>query len=548
METVTVVLLLLAAVVASSIISRAAPFPLPLPLVQIALGASIAAAFDFRIALDPEVFLLLFIAPLLFLDSWRIPKEGLYRDRWTIIALAVGLVVFTVVVAGYFIHWLIPVMPLPIAFALAAVLSPTDAVSVSAITSRTPLPKRLMHILEGEALLNDASGLVCMRFAVAAALTGTFSIVDATKTFAWLAIAGIVIGGLLAFVANAAKDFVAKRFGEETGSQILISLLIPFAAYVVAEHFHASGILASVAAGIVMGYEERSGRASAITRIRRTAVWSAVQFAGNGVIFVLLGQQLPNIIAGAGKVVQETGHESELRLVALILAIAWVLAALRFLWVWATLRLILFRAARQGVRNVPKPDWRIIAVTSLAGVRGAVTLAGIMTLPLVLQDGSAFPTRDLAILLAAGTIVVSLLGANIGLPYLTNGLKLPPEALSRREEEDEARLAAAQAAIDAVEHAVRIAEKEERDADLYMQVGTRIVTQYRDKLETWSNASKDGDVARKVGDIERGLRLIAINAERLEYYRFARSGLLSDESIRRLVREADLLETRFRPA
>lgn len=131
------------------------------------------------------------MAPLLFLDGWRIPKEGLFRDKWTILALGFGLVLFTVAGAGLFIHWLIPTIPLPVAFALAAVLSPTDAVAVSAIAERVPIPRRLMHILEGESLLNDASGLVCLRFATAAAVTGTFSLGEASTAFLWLAVGGV---------------------------------------------------------------------------------------------------------------------------------------------------------------------------------------------------------------------------------------------------------------------------------------------------------------------------------------------------------------------
>src|SRR6202011_3562615 len=140
------------------------PVPLPLPLVQIALGGVLPPLANPGVALNPDIFFLLFLPPLLFLDGWRIPKEGLFRDKGTILELALGLVVFTVVGVGFFINWMIPEMPVAIAFALAAIVSPTDPIAVSAIAARVPIPKRLMHILEGESLLNDASGLVCMRF------------------------------------------------------------------------------------------------------------------------------------------------------------------------------------------------------------------------------------------------------------------------------------------------------------------------------------------------------------------------------------------------
>src|SRR5271154_762075 len=219
------------------------PVPLPLPLVQIALGAVIASVANLGVSLKPDIFFLLFLPPLLFLDGWRIPKEGLFRDKGTILELALGLVVFTVVGVGFFINWMIPAMPLAVAFALAAIVSPTDTIAVSAIASRVPIPKRLMHILEGESLLNDASGLVCMRFAVVAALTGTFSLVDASTTFLWLAIGGVAIGVAVTWGVTQAKHWASRRFGEDAGSQVLLSLLIPFGAYLLAERFGCSGIL-----------------------------------------------------------------------------------------------------------------------------------------------------------------------------------------------------------------------------------------------------------------------------------------------------------------
>lgn len=191
METITIVLALLLAVVASGIAARLLPLPIPRPLVQIALGAVIGLAADWRVTLDPEIFFLLFLPPLLFLDGWRIPREELFRDGKTILELALGLAVFTVVGMGLLIHWMIPAMPLAVAFALSAVISPTNPIAVSAIAQRVPIPSRMMHILEGESLLNDASGLVCLRFAIAAALTGTFSLQDAAMNFLWVAFGGL---------------------------------------------------------------------------------------------------------------------------------------------------------------------------------------------------------------------------------------------------------------------------------------------------------------------------------------------------------------------
>nr|WP_249780940.1 Na+/H+ antiporter [Bradyrhizobium sp. dw_78] len=536
-------MILLLAVVVSSAFARMSPVALPLPLVQIAIGAVIASVANLGVELQPDIFFLLFLPPLLFLDGWRIPKERLFRDKGTILELALGLVVFTVIGIGYFVHWMIPAVPLAVAFALAAIVSPTDPIAVSAIAARAPIPGRLMHILEGESLLNDASGLVCMRFAIVAALTGTFSIATAIGTFLWLAIGGVIIGVGVTWVAATWKNWLSQRFGEETGSQILISLLIPFGAYLLAERLHCSGILAAVAAGIAMSYVEQSGQALPVTRVRRSAVWDLVQLTANGIIFVLLGEQLPQLFTSAARVVHETGHHKPVWLLLYVLAINFALAALRFVWVWTSLRFTLFRAALKG-EHPYVPSWRLIAATSLAGVRGTITLAGVLTLPLTMNDGSAFPARDLAIFLAAGVIIVSLVAASLSLPYLLRKLELPPEP-SRQEEEDRARIAAAEAAIQAIAQAQHDMGEGRGDADLYTDAGLRIMELYRHRIDGRSRAGKDAALARKIDEIERRLRLIALRAERTEFYRIARGHQLSEETTRKLVREVDLLESRF---
>ena len=543
MEQITIALVLLVAVVLSGILARLSPFAIPLPLVQIALGSALASTTALSVVLEPHIFFLLFLPPLLFLDGWRIPKEGLFRDKGTILELAFGLVLLTVVGVGFFINWLIPGIPLAVAFALAAIVSPTDPIAVSAIAKRVPIPKRLMHILEGESLLNDASGLVCMQFAVAAALTGVFHPGVAFLTFLQLAIGGLAIGVGVRKSLIGAKNYVSRRLGEETGSQILISLLIPFGAYLLAEHFHCSGILAAVSAGITMSYAEQSGQALAVTRMRRTAVWDTVQFTLNGVIFVLLGEQLPSIAAGAAQVVRETGHHEPAWLLLYVLAITGALALLRFVWVWVSFRFTMFSAARKG-RTIQKPSWRLLLVASLAGVRGAITLAGVLTLPLVLSDGTPFPARDLAIFLAAGVIITSLVAASIGLPLLLQGLELPPESRSDRQER-RARLLAAHAAIKAIEERQHVMGEGKPDADLYAEIATRVMEGYRQRIEGTMKTGVEAEHVQKVDDIERQLTLAGINAERAEFYRLGRTGRLADDTMRRLVREADLVDARY---
>jgi CPA1 family monovalent cation:H+ antiporter len=543
MDAIAIVLFLFLAVVVSSALTRMSPVPLPLPLVQIALGAVIAAVAHLGIDLDSDVFFLLFLPPLLFLDGWRIPKEGLFRDKGTILELALGLVIFTVLGLGFFIHWMIPTMPLAVAFALAAIVSPTDPIAVSAITARVPIPKRLMHILEGESLLNDASGLVCMRFAVAAALTGTFSPIAAAGTFLWLAIGGVAIGIAVTWGVSLVKNWVSRKFGEESGSQILISLLIPFGAYLLAEELDCSGILAAVAAGMTMSYAEQTGQALAITRVHRNVVWDIVQFTANGIIFVLLGEQMPQIWRNAARLVKDTGHHHWIWLAAYVLVVTLALAVLRYLWVWASLQFTLFRAAGKRPR-ARAPSWRLIAATSLAGVRGAITLAGVLTLPLVMTDGSAFPGRAMAIFLASGVIIVSLVAASLGLPFLLKGLKLPPEP-SHQEEEDRARVAAAAAAMQAIESALHDMGAGKSDADIYAEAGTRVMEPYRQRINGRSKTGEEGVLVRKIDEIERKLRLAGLRAERDELYRIARARDLPDEIAGKLVREIDLLEARL---
>jgi len=330
LDTITIVLVLLLAVVISGSIAKMLPWSVPQPLLQIALGGFIGFVADLRVELSPNVFFLLFLPPLLFLDGWRIPKEEMLKDSKPILELSLGLVVLTVIGIGFFINWIIPGVPLVVAFALAAVVSPTDPIAVRAITAPVPVPKRLMHLLEGEALLNDASGLVCFRFAIAAALTGSFSLYDAAVSFLWTASGGIAVGFGTTWTITRVKGWVDRRLGEESGSQILVSLLIPFASYLLAEQLHCSGILAAVAAGVTMSFVEASGKALAVTRIRRSTVWDMIQFTANGIIFILLGEQLPAILAGAAETVR-IGHYDPVWLPFYVLAIYISLVAVRFL-------------------------------------------------------------------------------------------------------------------------------------------------------------------------------------------------------------------------
>ena len=534
MAPLEIVLILLSAVVVSGVCARMLPLPVFVLLVQITLGVFVAAVANLGVRLDPEVFFVLFLPPLLFFDGWRLPKASLLRDKGMILALALGLVVFTVLGLGLLIHWMIPAMPLAVAFALAAVISPTDPVAVKAIAARVPVPKRLMQLLEAEALLNDASGLVCLRFAVVAALTGTFSLVDALGSFAWVSVGGLAAGFAVTIVAAQAKNWVSRRYGEDVGAQILISLLIPFGAFFLADSVGASGILAAAAAGITMGYVERGGGALAETRVRRGAVWETIQFGASGVIFILLGEQLPRIASRAAEVAHEAGHDEIFWLLLYVVAITFGVAGLRFAWVWVLVRVALCRSA----------SCRLVAALTVAGVRGTVTLAGVLSLPFVLADGSPFPARDLAVFLAAGVIIASLVAATILLPGLLRHLDFAPEP-GEEAAEDAARVAAGEAALAAIARAQSGLATRPGDADLGAEAATRAMAPYRQRIDALSRSGAAGDVARRIEALERDLELIGMRAERQRLLQLTRSGHLSDEAARKLVREVDLVEARI---
>lgn len=546
MYSIEVVLAMLAAVVGSGYLVRTLPMSIPLPLAQIALGALIAVTSVHRVVLDPEIFFLLFLPPLLFLDGWRIPKAGLLRDKAIILSLAFGLVIFTVIGAGYLLHRMIPAMPLAVAFALAAIVSPTDPVAVSSLAKRVTIPKRLMHILEGESLLNDASGLVCFRFAVVAATTGSFSLGSASLTLIWVTLSGLAVGAGITFGISITQRWLSRHFGEESGSSILINLLTPFAAYLIAEYIQTSGILAAVAAGVTMSYVELSGRALATTRVQRAAVWETVHFSLNGIIFVLLGEQLPGIMLRAGASVEDVGHVSRWWLLIYVLALVAILIVLRCFWVWANWHISGYLARRKG-ESQPQLNWRIIAAMSLAGVRGAVTLAGVLTLPLLLPDGSEFPARDIVIFMAASVILLSLALASVALPRLLNGLTLPEEPADRLEE-DLVRRESAIAAIAAIETARHsLGDVTPTASEIYANAAVRVLENYKHRLD--DNTPPDSVNAarlREADSAEVKLRLAALQAEREVIFRLARESRISDELSRKLVRQIDLMEARYR--
>ena len=555
MQTINIILVMVAAIIVSSWVVRMLPFPMPIPLVQIFFGYLIAQfSGGLSAPLEPHVFMFLFLPPLLFLDGWRIPKESLRKDMKTILLLAFGLVFFTVVGIGYLIYWMIPGIPLAVAFALAAVISPTDPVAVSAIAQKVPIPSRVMHILEGESLFNDASGLVCLKFAIAAAVatgaSGSFSLTQASWEFILMVVGGLIVGVAVTLGITKLKQTISRRWGEDSGTQILISLLIPFIAYFIAEqgfaswHFEFSGVLAAVAAGITMNYSEIKAQVQATTRIRRSAVWDSIQMLANGAMFVLLGEQLPSIVNSMENTVLQAGHENISWLILYAIIITTALITLRWLWVWVSLKILMLITKVRGGTFTPVRK-RLIAAMSFAGVRGSITLAGVLTIPMSIQQ------RDLTIFLACGVILITLVLASVILPKLLNNLELPQALNSNpKEQEDQARVALAQAAIKAIEQAQHDMSINSDEPDLYINTANRVMSVYRATIENRQSTNLPEGVTsaehiRKIERIKRQMTIAALAAERSEVYELARQKRINEKLTGKLIREIDLMEARF---
>jgi len=530
------VLILLFAVSLSKAAARLSR--IPLPLLQIGLGVALAG-FHVHMPLDPELFLVLFVAPLLYVDANLFPRAEARALGKPILEMAVGLVFFTVLGAGYFIDWMIPSMPLAACFALAAVLSPTDAVAVSGLIGLKRLPTRLLHLLEGEALLNDATGLVCLRFAVIAVFTGYFSPAHATISFLTVVLGGLAVGAFLGFILMSAEKGVERTIGAYPAAQILRTLLLPFASYLLAEHFKLSGILSAVAAGFVANWLLQE-IPEVETRIKSEAVTDLMQFTLNGLIFVLLGLQLQAIAKSIPSVVKQENFASAWVLGGFVLSITLVVGALRFVWTWVVLEWSFFRHKHEGGKAQHTP-WRLLAATMLAGVRGAITLAAVLSIPLARQDGTPFPGRDLAVLLASGVILFSMLAAAVGLPWVLKGLEEPPESSAEAKFRN-ARVLTAQAAIGRIEEVEHRLSQNSPYADSYASIASRLMDYYRRRIEAFVGDQSSRIKADRLRVAERTIRLEAVRAERREISRMLHNHELEPGQARALLKKLDNTE------
>ncbi|ELY4035513.1 Na+/H+ antiporter [Cronobacter sakazakii] len=541
MEIFFTILIMTLMVSLSGVVTRMLPFQIPLPLMQIAIGALLAwPTFGLHVDFNPELFLVLFIPPLLFADGWKTPTREFLDHGREIIGLALALVVVTVVGIGFLIYWMVPGIPLIPAFALAAVLSPTDAVALSGIVGEGRIPKKIMGILQGEALMNDASGLVSLKFAVAVAMgTMVFTVGGASLEFLKVAIGGLLAGIAVSWLYGRSLRLLSRWGGDEPATQIVLLFLLPFASYLIAEHIGFSGILAAVAAGMTITRSGVMRTAPLAMRLRANSVWSMLEFVFNGMVFLMLGLQLPGIMETSLAAAEKDPNVETWMLFMDVVLIYGALIGVRFLWLWIMKRFSL-RFLKKKPLTFGEYSTRELLVASFAGVRGAITLAGVLSIPLLLPDGSPFPARYELVFLAAGVILFSLFVGVILLPILLQQVETPDHGLAHNEERM-ARSVTAEVAITAIqkmEERLAADTEENIDDQLLREVSARVVGNLRRRAD----GRNDVENSELEENLERRFRLTALRAERAELYHLRATRQISNETLQKMLHDMDLLE------
>lgn len=543
--TIFVIILLIAL---SSSVHKIVPFKLPLPFIQIILGAVVSWPHSgFHVTFDPELFMLLFIPPLLFEDGRKMPLREFLNTGREIISLALILVFVTVIGLGYIIYYFMPEMTLPVAFALAAILSPTDAVALSSIVGKGRLSHRLMQVLEGEALMNDASALVSLKFAIAVALgvTALSSFDDymiLSVTFLKMAVGGIIVGIAFAWAYIKFILLLGKLQGDEMGSQMILLMLLPFGAYAIAEILDLSGILSAVVAGMTVGYSKFLQTTPVQVRLRANSVWGLLEYLLNGAVFLMLGLQIPNIFKETYSDAIIDSTTTFTTLVGDIVLIYLALMLLRFLWI-LTLRFISPYTPFKKPMTFASLTLKEITILTFSGVRGTVTLAAALTIPLLISTNPdvPFPARYQVIFLAAGIIILSLVTATAVLPFLLRKKKgsEPAIAVESNQEEKEVRTVIAETAISAVKESAKSMKKELANNEEEQLFITQIMSQVISEIEQVNHMIQK---TKESEAIEVHIRLAAIRAERRKLYELNSQKCLSAELYAKLLYELDLAE------
>lgn len=414
-------LIFIIAVIISSIIHNKFP-KIPMAFVQIALGVCvyilpIPTHFEF----DSEVFMMAVIAPLLFVEGTHVSRTKLLEYRKPIILMAMALVFTTVIGVGYFIHWFWPELPMPAAFAIAAILCPTDAVAVQAITKGKILPKGSMNILEGESLLNDAAGIISFKIAVTALVTGTFSAFQAIEQFIISTIIGILIGAIFGFVIVRLRIYLSMHKGlKDSNTMIFIQLLTPFVVYLIAEVFHASGIIAVVVAGLMHGFErDRLIRAQTELQMNYNQIWSTLSYALNGFVFVVLGFIVPKVVA---EIIKEEPQNIKFLIITTLL-IALAIYVFRFIWIFILFKQFYYPNNIQSYLNdeqeIPPKRAHYAFIMTMCGMHGTISLSMALTLPTLLSQNQPFEFKNDLLFIASLMVLISLVSAQIILPLIT---------------------------------------------------------------------------------------------------------------------------------
>lgn len=524
-ETELLILGLCVAIPSLSVIARLLGIPYPIVLVLGAIPLGYLPGVP-DVELDPELVLVIFLPPLLYVAAFFADLRALRADARALSLTSIGLVLVTTCAVAVVGHVLID-LPWAVAFALGAIVSPTDPVAATAITRQLGAPRRLVNLIEGESLVNDASALIAYRVALAAAVGGSFSLFDATVDFLVAVTGGIVVGLLV----GAAIAEIRRRL-DDVPVEITISIFSGFVAYLPAEELGFSGVLAAVTTGIYLGWLAPQ-ISTAQMRIQGFAVWELIVFLLNAVLFVLIGLQLPNVLDEVSGIDVGT-------LAGYALAIIAVVVGTRFLWLFTTPYLIraLDRRPAQVRRRVGAAP-RV--VVGWAGMRGAVSLAAALSLPLETDAGAPFPERELVIFLAYGVVLFTVVVQGLTLPALIRRLGVVDDGSEEEAEEHAARIAAAEAALAALDGLA--AEDWTRDETVERLRG---LYSYRRRRF----AALRGEVEDEEGIIDRSLayqRLMhaVIEAQRGAIVRLRNERVISGDVMRRIERDLDLEESRL---
>lgn len=518
------ILALLAGAVAVAGVARRFGASVPLILVLAGLTASFVPGVP-DYSLDPDVVLLVFLPPLLYSAALNSSYLGFRANLRPIGLLSVGLVLFTTVVVGLTAYALVPELPLAAAFALGAIVAPPDAVAATTIGRRVGLPRRVVTILAGESLVNDATALTAFRVAVVA-VGGTFSVWGAAGDFAIAAVGGVLIGLAVGYIVTQLNRRLTDSLLENT-----IALLTPFLAYLTAEEIHASGVVSVVLAGLYIGHHAPR-HSSYAGRLQAGALWNMVDFLLESVVFALIGLQLRGVILAL-----DDRDLSDVLLTASVVTA--VVMVTRFIWVFPATYLPRKFSKRLAARD-PSPPWQIPTVLSWAGMRGVVSLAAAFAVPLTLANGEPFPARDLILFLAFVVVIATLVLQGFTLPWLIRRLGVSGQ------ESHADNVAEAGAQHDAAEAA--LARLDELLVDDDGRTPQDVVERLRQRaevrsLQAWERLGPTGPDRRETPqEAYRRLRREMLEAERKVFVDLRDSGTIDDEVLRRVQQELDLEE------